>query len=200
MVKHFRLINQQNYHFRSDFNTSKIVPRILTTKSSVIFAKPLFQKHKITIDTKNRLLQLPEVTLQLTQFLPENGKKRYTKKFRKISLILTSKKQVVPQSQVILEGSLANLSDQFQSCIRLVIPSDHLEDKYSIALTSSLSNIDGTGKAFVSAINLSDTQITLNIPTEIAQFQILHKAQADNLIQIDPQLVSLAKMRNPYDF
>ena len=53
---------------------------------------------------------------------------------------------------------------------------------------------------FVSAINLSDNQFTLINQTEIAHFEILTEAQADNLIKIDRQLVSLAKMRNPVDF
>ena len=95
---------------------------------------------------------------------------------------------------------MAKLSDQYQTCTGLVFPSDHLEDKCSIALTSSLSKIDDTSKVFVSAINLSDNQITLNNQTEIAHFENLNEAEADNLIEIDPQLISLAKMRNRDDF
>ena len=78
------------------------------------------------------------------------------------SLILTKKVQIVPQSQVLLECSLAKLSDHCQSCTGLVIPSEGLDDKWSIALTSFLSKNDDTGKVFVPAINLSDNLITLN--------------------------------------
>ena len=171
---------------------------ILPTMNSVIFRNPFFKKHNITIDPKNNLLQLPDLAVQLNQILLEKGKKRYyTKKLPEIPLILTKKVQIAPQSQVLLEFSLAKLSDQYQSCTGLVIPSDHLEDKCSIALTSSLSKFDDTGKVFVSAINLSDNQFTLNNQTEIAYFEILNEAQADSLIEIDPQLISLAKMRNP---
>ena len=165
----------------------------LPTMNSVILGNPFFKKHNITIDPKNNLLQLPDLTVQLNQILPEKGKKRYTKKLPKIPLILTKKIQIAPQSQVLLECSLAKLSDQYQTRTGLVIPSDRLEDKCSIALTSSLSKIDDTGKVFVSAINLSDNQITLNNQTELAHFEILNEAQADNLIEIDPQLISLAK-------
>ena len=166
---------------------------ILPTMNSVILGNTFFKEHNITIDPKNKLLQLPDLTVQLNQILPEKGKKRYyTKNFPKIPLILTKKVQIAPQSEVLLE-CLAKLSDQFQSCTGLVVPSDRLEDKCSIALTSSLSKIDDTGKVFVSAINL----ITLNNKTEIAHFEISTEAQADNLIEIDPQLISLAKLRNP---
>ena len=122
---------------------------ILPTMNSVILGNPFFKKHNITIDPRNNLLQLPDLTVQLNQILPEKGKKRYTKKLPKIPLILTKKVQIAPQSQVLLECSLAKLSDQYQTCTGLVIPSDRLEDKCSIALTSSLSKIDDTGKVFV---------------------------------------------------
>ena len=182
------------HHFQDSF-------LILPTMNSVILGNRFFKKHEITIDPKNNLLQLPDLTVPLNQNLPEKGKQRYyTEKLPKTSFILTKKIQIAPQSQLLLECSLAKLSDQYQSCTGLVNPSDRLEDKCSIALTSSLSIIDDTGKVFVSAINLSDNEITLNNQTEIAYFEILNEAQADNLIEIDPQLISFAKMRNPDDF
>ena len=108
------------------------------------------------------MLQLPGLTVQLNQILPEKGKKRYTNKLPNFFLVLTKKVQIAPQSQVLLECSLAKISDQYQSCTALIIPSDHLADKFSIALISSLRKIDDTGKVFVSAINISDNRITLN--------------------------------------
>ena len=98
-----------------------------------------------------------------------------------------------------MECCLAKYSDQYQSCTGLVFPSDSLEDNCSITIISSFSKIDDNGKVFVSAINLSDNQITLNNQIEIAHFEILNEAQADNLVESDPQLISLAKMRNPDD-
>ena len=115
-------------------------------------------------------------------------------------MILTKKVRIANQSQVLLECCLSKLSDQYQSYTGLVIPSNRLEYKCSIALTSSLSKIDDTGEFFVSAINLSVNQITSNNPTEKAHFEILNEAQAENLIEFDPQLISLAKMRSPDDF
>ena len=57
---------------------------ILPTMNSVILGNH-FKKHNITIDPRNNLLQLPDLTVQLNQVLPEKGKKRYcTKKLPKI--------------------------------------------------------------------------------------------------------------------
>ena len=182
------------HYFQNSFS-------ILPTMNSVILGNPFFKKQSLTIDPKNILLQLPDLTVQLNQILPEKGEKRYyTKKLPKIPLILNKKVQIAPQSQVLLECSLAKISDHYQSCTGQVIPSDRLEDKCSIALTSSLRKIDDSGKVFVSAINLSNNQITLNNQTEKAHFGTVNEAQADKLIEIDPQLISLAKMRNPNDF
>ena len=92
----------------------------------------------------------------------------------------------MPQSQVLLECSLAKLSDQYQPCTGLVFPSDRLECKGGIAHTSSLSSrIDDTGKVFVSDITFSDNQFTLNNQTVKTFFGFLIEAQADNLIEID---------------
>ena len=80
------------------------------------------------------LLQLADLTVLLNQILPQKGKKQYhTKKLPEMPLILTKKVQIVPQSQVLLECSLAKLSDQYQSCTGLVFPSDRLEDKCSFS-------------------------------------------------------------------
>ena len=68
--------------------------------NTVILGNPFFRKHNFTIDPKNNLLQLPDLTVQLTQILPDKGVKRYTKKSPKIPLILTKKVQIAPQSQL----------------------------------------------------------------------------------------------------
>ena len=153
------------HHFQDSFLNLPTMDRVILGNSS-------FNKHNNTIDPRNNLLQSPDLTVQLNQILPKKGKKRYyTKNLAKFLLILTKKVQIAPQSQVLLECSLAKLSEQYQSCTGLVTPSDRLEDKCSIALTSSPSKIDDTGKVFVSAINLSDIQITLNNQTKIALFK-----------------------------
>ena len=174
---------------------------ILPTMNSAILGNPFFKKYNITIDPRHNLLHLPDLTVQLNQILPEKGQKsKYTKKLPKIPLILTKKVYIPPQSQALL---VCHFDDNFESsknCTGLVIPSDRLEDKSGIVLTSSLSTIDDHGKVVVSAINFSDNPITLNNKTEIAHFEILNEAEADDLIAIDPNLISLAKLRNPDDF
>ena len=155
----------------------------------VILANPVFKKHNITIDPKSILIQLLDLTVQLNHILPEKDKKRYTKKLPKVLLILTKKVQEAPQSQVLSERSLVNFSDHYQSSTGLVVPSDRLEDKCNIVLASSFSKNDDNGKVFVSVINHTYNQITLNNQTDRPNFEILKETQADNLIISDPQLI-----------
>ena len=169
-----------------------LIPRqflILPTMIRVLFGKAFFKKRNITIDPRKILLQLPDLTVQLNQIFPENGKKGYTKKLAKSLLILTKKVQISPKLQLLFECSLAKLSDQYKSCTSLVFPCNRLEDICSIALTSSVSMIDDKSKVPVSAVNFSDNQITLSKQTETAQFELLNEAQMFNLIEIERQLI-----------
>ena len=123
---------------------------------------------KFTITRYNRTIE---------SNLLEKCKKRYTKKLPRITLILTIKVQIALLSHVLLESSLAKLSDQNQTFTGLVVRGNRLDDKSSNALTSSLSKIDDIGKVFVSDKNLSDNQITLKNQTEKSHFKTLNKAR-----------------------
>ena len=190
--------NQVNLRFSIGIHSFTDSFLILPTMNNVILGNPFFKKHNITIDPKNNLLKLPDFTVQLSELKPDLGTKRkFIKKMKKVPVQLSRKVTIRPHEQVILDCQLENFTDQLAHCTGLVTPSKDLEDKTNIALTSSLSKIEDDNKIFISAINLSDNQITINKNKQIAHFEILNEAQADNLVEVDPQLISLAKMRNP---
>ena len=87
--------------------------------------------------------------------------------FTKIPPILGKKVQSTPQSQVLSNFCFAKLLDMCQSCNRFVIPTNRLEDECSIVLTSSQSEIDDKSKVFLSPINISHIQKTLNNRIEV---------------------------------
>ena len=165
--------------------------------NNVTLGNPFFKKQNITIDPKNNLLKIPDFTIQLSEMKPDLGTKRnFIKKMKKIPFLMSKKVKIRPHEQVFLECQLEDFTDELANCTGLVIPSKDLEDKTNIALTSSLNKMDNENKNFVSAINLSDNQITINNNKQIARFEILNEAQADNLVEVDPQLISSAKMKN----
>ena len=114
-------------------------------------------------------------------------------------LILTKKIHIAPQSQVLLDCCLWEFSDEYKLCAKIVILSDQLEERRSNSLTSSLGEIEEDSKAFVSGINLSKNTTTLNDLTETVHFEIMIESQANDFFETDPQLVSIAKMRNTVD-
>ena len=174
---------------------------ILPTMNSAILGKPFFKKHNITIDPRHHLLHLSDITVQLNQIFPAQGEKsKYPKKLPKIPLLLTRKVYIPPQTQTLLDCHFADNYNSYKNCTGLVIPSDRSEDKSGIVLTSLLSTIENNCKVVISAINFSDNPITLNNKPEIANFEFLNEAEADNLIVIDPKLIYSAKLRNPDEF
>ena len=48
--------------------------------NSVILGNPFFKKHNITIDPRNNLLQLPDLTVQLNRILPGRVKNFITRR------------------------------------------------------------------------------------------------------------------------
>ena len=130
---------------------------------------------------------------------PKNQKSTFLKKLKKIPISLRKKHSIPPNSHKILECTLRENSDQFSECSGVVIPNEKFKKTADIALTSSLSTIDEKGKILISAINISDHYVHIKADTLIASFEILNQSQADRLINIDPQLIALAKMRDPND-
>ena len=173
---------------------------ILPTMNSVILGNPFFKKFHITIDPTNNLLQLPDLTVQLNEISAKRGKKRtLTTKIKRIPILLTKKVHLSPQSQKLLECQLDDQYAYLKNCTGIVVPNENIEDKPHLALTSSPSKLDNN-KLYVSALNLCDHQITLSNKTIVGYFEILTESQAEHLAEIDPQLISLAKLRNPDNF
>ena len=173
---------------------------ILPTMNSVILGNPFFKKFHITIDPTNNLLKLPDLTVQLNEISAKRCKKRtLTTKIKRIPILLTNKVHLSPQSQKLLECQLDDQYAYLKNCTGIVVPNENIEDKPHLALTSSLSKLDNN-KLYVSALNLCDHQITLSNKTIVGYFEILTESQVEHLAEIDPQLISLAKLRNPDNF
>ena len=146
------------------------------------------------------MLQIPVLLVLLDQFSSEKGMiSNYSKK-QSIFFLLTKNIWSTLQLKILSDCCLSNFFEQFRSCTGYVVPSYQLEDISRIALTLSPCWYDENSEVFVPALNLSDNQITLNIQTEIPRFEYLKKGQAEDIIQIDFQLISKWKMGNSDKF
>ena len=172
---------------------------VLPTMNSVIIGHPFFKKNMIWICPAFNLLKLPNLTVQLNEIKPKGKSIYYLKKLKKIPIFLNKKHALPPNSHQTLECSLKENSENFSECSGVVIPNDEFEQSTEIALTSSLSTAEKDEKIFISAINITDHYVHLKTNTLVASFEILSQAQAEKLINIDPQLIALAKQRDPDD-
>ena len=169
---------------------------VLPKMNNIILGNQFFKKHSIDISPSNNLLKLPEMTYHLNEIKPKNSPRKFLKKLKKFPIFLNRKHTLKPSSQTVLEGHLPKSAKNLENCSGVVIPNQSFEDSTDIALTSSVSTSDENGKIFISAINLTEHPITILYNTIIANCEILNTAQAEKLINIDPQLIALAKMRN----
>ena len=108
-AKRVAIEKQAKIRFQIEQHTFQDSFLIMPTMNSIILGNPFFNKHNITIDPKNNLLHLPELTVQFNQILPEQAEKpRFAKTLPKLSLLLTKKVHIPPQSQALLECQLDN--------------------------------------------------------------------------------------------
>ena len=75
-----------------------------------------------------------------------------------------------------------------------------MKKKTGLCITSSLSRTDSEGNLYLSALNLQTNEITIPRNSDIALFEFLSPQQAEALIPLEPQLLTLAKFKNPDDF
>ena len=172
---------------------------VLSSTNSVILGNPFFVKHDISISPKQALIQFPDLTVQINEIKPVNEKRRAVR-HKKIPIYTNKKHTIQPNEQIFLECYLSDKTDQFENKSGVITPNEILEKETEIALTSSLSTVGKNNTLYVSAINITEHPITINSRTEVGRFSILSTEQADQLIQIDPQLITLAKSRNKDDY
>ena len=172
---------------------------VLPTMNSVIIGNPFFKKNMIWICPAFNLLKLPNLTVQLNEIKPKGKSIYYLKKLKKIPIFLIEKHALPPNSHQTLECSLKENSENFSECSGVDIPNDEFEQSTEVALTSSLSTAEKDEKIFISAINITDHYVHLKANTLVASFEVLSQAQAEKFINIDLQLIALAKQRDPDD-
>ena len=97
----------------------------------------------------------------------------------------------------MIQCTIANDTNDLESVSGVVTPNETLEQELDIAFTSSLSTVGKGNVIMISALNITDHDITIQLRTEVGIFSVLTPEQAEKLIQIDPQLIALARLKNP---
>ena len=176
-----------NHSFRETF-------LVLPNTNSIILGNPFFKNNSVELYPKENLMKLPDLTLQLNEMdkLEKTTKAQY-------SIRTVEKTTIAPNQQTILKCVLLSKNKLSELC-GIVEPKTSFEEKTGLCITSSLSKVDSSGHLFISALNLQENEVTIPRNSDIALFKFLSPQQAETLTPIDPQLLTLAKFKNPDDF
>ena len=166
---------------------------VLNSANSTILGNPFFKKHHIHVCSKYNLLHFPDLTLQINEIKPVNAPRR-TNRVKKFPLVLTKKQMIAPHQTIIIECQLQDFLTDMEKTTGIVVPSQELEEKCELAVTSSINEVTKNNTVYVTAFNMTEHNLTLPFKTEIGKFSILTLTEYENLIQIEPQTLALAKM------
>ena len=168
---------------------------VLPTANSIILGDPFFKRHDITINPAKNFLQFDDLTVQINEIKPYNEPRRIVRQ-KKIPIYTVKKTTLMPNQHTMLECKLQSTVEPLHQRSGIIIPNETLERETYIALTSSLSTVGTNDNLFISAINITDHPITLPTATGVGRFSVLTTEQAEKLILIDPELISLAKQQS----
>ena len=107
---------------------------------------------------------------------------------------------IAPNQQKTLKCNLQTKNRRFADVCGIVEPKVSFEEKTGLCITSCLSRTDSQGNLYLSALNLQTKDITIPRNSDVAYFKLLSPQQAETLTPIDPQLLTMAKFKNPDEF
>ena len=191
MTKQLKLhLNGAHKHSHKDF-------LVLIVTTPVILGNPFFVKHKVSICPGQSYIKFPDQTLQINEIKPEKQPKRVVK--RKKFEVYTQKKQVLQSNQqAVLECKLYDKLESFTDLCGVIILNEIFEKDSEIILTSSLSKVAENNILYIYVLNITDHPTTIIKCEEIAKFSFLTSDQAEKLLEVDPQLINVAKMSENY--
>ena len=170
---------------------------VLIVTTPVILGNPFFVKHKVGICPGQRYIKFLDQTRQINEIKPEKQPMRVVK--RKKFGVYTQKRQVLqPNQQAVLECKIQDKLESFTDLCGVIIPNEIFEKDSEIILTSSLSKVAEDNILYIYVLNVTEHPVTINNGEEIAKFAFLASDQAEKLLEVDPQLINVAKMSEKY--
>ena len=143
---------------------------VLPTMGIILIGMSFFKKYSVTSDLANNIVNFPDITLQLRSV---NGKF----KNKLLELKTTPKIVIQPNQQVfvpvVIERHLGDITGTVEG-----LPAF---ERRSHLMVSPALNETQEGQTHVQITNPLDYQITINVGTAVASFEIMTPKQATNL-------------------
>ena len=105
------------------------------------------------------------------------------------------KTTVKPQNQEILYTKI-DFSKNLEGHTGMIIPLEEYENSTELKLSSSVVTVGKDNMVSILALNLNDHSITFPKNKQVAVFQFLSPREEEKLIEIGPEVLALAKMKN----
>ena len=170
---------------------------VLIVTTPVVLGNPFVVKHKVNICPGQSYNKFPDQTLQIKEIKPEKQPRRVVK--RKKFGVYKQKKQVLQSNeQAVLECKLQDKLKSFTDLCGIIIPNEIFEKDSEIILTSCLSKVAVYNILYIYVLNITEHPVTINKGEEIAKFSFLTSDQAEKLLEVDPQIINVAKMSENY--
>ena len=188
-----KVLAQVDVNFKINEHQFGDVFLILPSMNSVVLGNPFFKKYNIEICPVENLLKLPDMTYQLNEIkIPSHGRKKIPK--TKYPVCIQQKMVIKPQQQEILYAKI-DVPKKLESQTGIVIPDEAFEESTDLKLSSAVVNV-GKDNISIIAINLNEHNVTITKNKQIAVFQFLSPQDEKELIEIDPDLLALDKMKD----
>ena len=165
---------------------------VLPEMKDILLGISFCTKNNLVIDFQNRLLKLPDFTLQLNRLKKSDEATERLNNRKQIDLFLNNCEQLNPFEQKFVCAS-AQLPVCLQSTTGIVEPLNSVEQEHEICLTSSLDTFNSDNEVYLGIINASPNLVLLPKYLKIAKFSILTTEQANFLLPVEPAILAQQK-------
>ena len=141
-------------------------------------------------------MKLPNLTLQSNEksTQPDKiGKPQYT-------IRILEKCVIAPSQHTTLKCNLPTKNKRLADVCGIVEPKVCFEEKTGLCITSYLFRTNSEVNLYLSAVTVKTNDITIPPTSEIVYFKYRSQQQVEALTPIDPQILTLAKIKNPDNF
>ena len=166
---------------------------ILENMNQSILGMSFFEKENALIDIKNRRLQFPNLTVQISEihFGPDMQPNKINKR-HKIPIVSAKDSILEAQETTVIKGRLAKDNTEDYGIVG-IMEGDVLGDK-TLEVICSLSSIDPNGEIRVAVVNLGDKTGVVKAGDQLGHLMITTSKESKDLINLTPTVINSSSM------
>ena len=146
---------------------------VIDNLTNTIMGIPFFAENDITIDCNTKRLHFANITAQLNEMMAVNGKSKKQHKKNTYSARTIEKQTIKPNEQTIIACRLDTGKEELPpgTLCGILDPSEAFEKRTDLCVTSALVKVDENGQIPVSLINVSGSEVKLNVKTMVGKLK-----------------------------